>query len=285
MTTSMSVWVRLLSVAGVLAWAGCDKPKTEDKAADKAADKADVKADAKAEDKPDAKAEDKADGEADAKAEVVEPAEAAPAVDPSTIVPVAGEGFESGAAPSKTNAVADQPEPLTQAGVAVTAIGYADADAGTIALRVRVEFPGAKPEQGLNHTYEDSERYCDEVVPSLQAIGTVGDDRWLVDAQLACRSGEDAFTAQNEHRVLLIDLGKRSAKQIWLGYDELESYMGACTSSTLHSFVIAGDELVVSETDVVERDTTTDLDPELLEDCPEPVPEKTSELARVALAG
>jgi hypothetical protein len=188
-----------------------------------------------------------------------------------------------GVAPSTAEAVTDPPEPLAQAGVDVTAHGYNDTDAGTITLQVRIEFPGATPAQGLNRSTANAEMYCDEVVADLQAIGMVGDDRWLVDAQLACRSGEDVFNAQNQHEVILIELGERTAKLIWTGVDEAESYMGACSSSTIHSFVIAGDELVISETDEVERDATTGLDPELLENCPERVPSKTREAARLAL--
>lgn len=166
---------------------------------------------------------------------------------------------------------------LERADVAVVA--HAD-----VQLKVRVEFAGLAEDQGLNYLGVGSADDCDELVPEVQEIAVLDDGRWLVDAQMACRSGEDYFSATNEHALVLVDASQRRAEILWTGVDVGSDAMGVCVSWTLTSFLVDGDTLRISQSEVTKLDReAAERLPAAADGC-EPKPEQTRELARIDLA-
>jgi hypothetical protein len=152
-------------------------------------------------------------------------------------------------------------------------------------LQVRIEFGGASGDaSGLNYLGGGGDNSCDELIPELQELATLDDGRWLVDAQMTCRSGEDYFSASNDHTLLLIDPKRRHAEILWTGVDTGSNAMGVCVSSSVTSFILEGTTLRISKTEVttLDREAAEQL-PGAAEGC-EPKPEHTQELARIELA-
>src|SRR5690606_11197494 len=109
-------------------------------------------------------------------------------------------------------------------------------------------------ERGLNHSRVVTGGYCEELVPEVQEVAKLDGSRWLVDAQLACRAGEDYFSADNAHTLILINGEQRSAAVLWTGADAGTSAMGVCVSESVHSFEVSGDELIIRKTESTELD-------------------------------
>jgi hypothetical protein len=148
-------------------------------------------------------------------------------------------------------------------------------------MQLRVEFG----ELGLEYSGEGvgGDDYCDELVPAVNEIATLDDGRWIVDAQLACRAGEDYFWASNDHVVSIVDTERRSASVLWTGRDTGENAMGVCSSSSVHAFTIEAGQLVVRRRDLTTLDREAALDlPEAAEGC-EPQPKRDVEVTRVEL--
>jgi hypothetical protein len=222
------------------------------------------------------------------------PPEPEPPADPAALAKAAaGEGFRPGPRPkliphenaSEESAVAS----LSHAGVTVRASAHAEPGAEefeyTTALQIRVEFDVLPGEDlGLNRVAGGGDDYCDELVPFVQEIAKLDDGRWLVDAQLACRAGEDEFSARNEHNLLLIEPARPHAELLWTGEDSGESAMGVCVSSSVTSYELVDEALVIRKTEV------TSLDQELAKELPagaegcKPEPERTTLLTRIDLA-
>lgn len=158
-----------------------------------------------------------------------------------------------------------------------------DESVSTTQLQVRIEFAGLPPEFGLNYVGGGGDQSCDEVIPEVQEVAVLDDGRWLVDAQLACRSGEDYFSAKNDHTLLLVHAKGRGAEVLWTGVDTGSNAMGVCTSSSVTSFVVEGNVLRVSTTEstTLDREAAKQL-PAAAEGC-EPKPETTRDVARIEL--
>jgi hypothetical protein len=189
--------------------------------------------------------------------------------------PVAGVAMSVGPRPEYSSPEHEQFS-LERNGVSVTS--HAD-----VALTVRVEFSGLGATEGLNYVGGGATD-CDQLLPDVHEIAVLDDGRWLVDAQLACRSGEDYFEATNEHALLLVDPAAREASVLWTVVDSGSYAMGVCVSSSVTSFELDGTVLRISRTDVTTLDEEAAKElPGAAEGC-EPKPEQTQELARIELA-
>ncbi|MFO7561405.1 MAG: hypothetical protein R6X02_02075 [Enhygromyxa sp.] len=154
-----------------------------------------------------------------------------------------------------------------------------------LSIQVRIEVAdGGDPKLGLNHAREVSTTPCDEVVAELQEIATLPGGRRVIDAQLACRNGEDYFSAENAHTLILVEPGAKTASVLWTGVDKGSNAMGVCVSSILSSFELVGDELIVRRTESTELDKQAAKElPEPAEGC-KPKPETTEVVERIRLA-
>lgn len=204
-----------------------------------------------------------------------------------TSEPTAGGGFEI-ASPAAAATVLPQAERLGHGDAVVLADGEAvvpelddDESVSHVKVWVGVEFAGVG--SWLVHQRTLEKTSCDELVREVQEIAKLEDGRWLVDAQLACRRGEDYFSAENAHTVIAVDLTARSAEVLWTGLDEGSSAMGVCVSFSTATFELVGDDLVIR------RVTSTELDREAAKDLPEaargcrPRPERIELLERISL--
>jgi len=247
---------------------------------------------------------DKSDGEAKAKPEPAKPtptevdtaAPPEPPSPPELARPSAGEGFVLGAkleADVGAVSVSDKP-PLSHAGATVSVHPHVIAKPepegeSTLHIQVRVEFEGAEADRGLNHTRVVAGSYCDELVPELQEIaklegGPSLDGLWLVDAQLACRGGEDYFVAENAHTLIAVDSKARTAAVLWTGADQGSNSMGVCVSSSVSSFEVSGEELIIRKTEVTELDEEAAKELSAAAEGCADKPVTTTEVARIKLA-
>ena len=177
--------------------------------------------------------------------------------EPTAIGADAVAGFERGPAPISTpdpHASWDGAEPLHHAGATVTVAAHVIASAAldedqSARIRVRIEFDGADASRGLTHERDIGASYCDERSATLQKLATLDDGAWLLDAQLACRTGEDYFSGENAHTLIRVDAANESAALLWTGVDTGSDAMGVCSSASVHGFKVAGDELVISKTE------------------------------------
>jgi hypothetical protein len=218
------------------------------------------------------------------------PPEPPPPPEPQLAGPIAGEGFVLGAKLEADDGEIDidEHQPLSHAGATVSVSPHVvkpkPEGEHTLHIQVRVDFEGVEAERGLNHSRVVTGSYCEELVPEVQELAKFDGERWLVDAQLACRAGEDYLSADNAHTVILIDGTQRSAAVLWTGADTGSSAMGVCVSESVHSFEVSGDELIIRKTE------STELDAEAAKELPDAAegcvakPETTTEVARVKLA-
>lgn len=199
----------------------------------------------------------------------------------------AGRGLKLGLAP-KLAVPAKDSVTWKQAGTKLTAFAHAalegEEPAVKVQLRLRIEFAALPaPEFGLNYVAPGSAFYCGELIPRLQEIGSLPDGRWLVDAQLNCRSGEDSFSATNEHTLLLIDPSRPHAQVLWKGVDTGSDQAGICVSSSVTEFELEGATLRITNTSVTKLDEQQAKElPGPAEGC-KPMPERTVEVARIDL--
>jgi hypothetical protein len=215
------------------------------------------------------------------------PAPPAPPTDLATIAAAAaGPGLSVGP-PPKFAAPALGTARASHAGATVVAHAHLPESENfdtTSALQIRVEFAALPDEaHGLNYLGGGGNNSCDELRPELQEIAILDDGRWIVDAQMACRSGEDYFSATNDHSLLLIDPARPHAEVLWTGVDTGSSAMGVCVSSSVTSFIIEGTTLRISTTEIttLDRESAEQL-PAAAEGC-EPKPERTQDVARIEL--
>lgn len=225
----------------------------------------------------------------------VDPGTPDPKTEPATPEPAAastaGAGFTVGAAPAVTdgleNMIEEEATPLTNAGATVTATAHgvaADLDV-ELFLRARVEFAGVDASAGLNHERKAEEAAFERVFVHQSEIAKLPDGRWLVDVRVTSAAGEDWLSATTDHSVILVDPSKHSAALVWSGSDSSESQMGVCVTDSSHSFVVAGDDLVVSKTEGTEFDAELAADFDMPADDCEVKAKTTSEVAKVSLTG
>ncbi len=151
-------------------------------------------------------------------------------------------------------------------------------------LQVRIEFAALPGDAfGLNYVGGGGDDNCDELTPAVQEIALLDDGRWLVDAQLACRAGEDYFSARNDHTLLLVDPKRPHAEVLWTGVDTGSNSMGVCVSSSVAEFVVDAGVLRITNTEIttLDREAAERL-PAAAEGC-KPKRERSSELARIEL--
>lgn len=207
---------------------------------------------------------------------------------PEPALPEAGEGFELGPKPEAyAGDEVSESKPLQHAGATVSVtpgvIPPSDPDGErTVQIQARVEFEGASV--GLNHVRTMAGSYCDQLVPEVQEIAKLDDGRWLVSAQLACRAGEDYFSADNEHTLIVVDPPARTAKVLWTGSDSGSNAMGVCVESSVHAFEVGGDALIIRKTEVTELDTEAAKELEAAAEGCVAKPETTTEVERISLA-
>lgn len=248
-----------------------------------------------------AKSDDEAKSESDSEKEAAKqppppetdtavPPEPSPPLEPQRAGPIAGEGFVLGAqleADDGEIAIAEY-QPLSRGGATVSVSPHVvepkPEGEHILHIQVRVDFDDIEAERGLNHSRVVTGSYCEELAPEVQEIAKLDGARWLIDAQLACRAGEDYFSADNAHTVILIDGEQRSAAVLWTGNDTASSAMGVCVSESVHEFEVSGDELIVRKTEYTElnKEAAKEL-PDAAEGCAAK-PETTSEVTRVKLA-
>lgn len=155
-----------------------------------------------------------------------------------------------------------------------------------ISMHVRITPESTSTGPALHFEQSLGDPGCDSMTATAQALGTVADGRLVVDAQLACRSGEDFFSATNDHHVLLVDPDGRRGWLLWSGQDESSDEMGVCSEWSIHAFELEGEELVVQLYDGAERnrENARELDPESRPQC-RSRKETKEEVARVRLPG
>jgi hypothetical protein len=241
-----------------------------------------------------------------AKADPLPPTPAPPEVDtavppepppppPPTLPPgppgpdAVGGGFEVGAKPEAhvdKDAVEAKP-PLRHAGATVSVspdMALKPTGEPPLRIQVRVEFEGLGAEQGLNHVRAVAGSYCDQLVPEVQEIAKLDDGRWLLDAQLACRGGEDYFSADNAHTLIVVDSKAHTAAVLWVGADTGSNAMGVCVASSVSDFEVSGEEVIVRKTEITELDKAEAKQfPDAAEGCVAK-PKTTTEVARISLA-
>ena len=183
-----------------------------------------------------------------------------------TLQPTAGAGFEIAAPPAADATVMKRADRLRRGDAEVLAGGETiepdeDERDAHVRIWVGVEFAGVG--SWLVHQRTLEQTSCDELVREVQEIAELEDGRWLVDAQLACRRGEDYFSAENAHTVVAVDPTTHSAAVLWAGLDTGSSAMGVCVSWSTVTFEVVGDELVIR------RSSGTDLDREAAKELPE----------------
>ena len=125
---------------------------------------------------------------------------------------------------------------------------------------------------------------CSWSLFSANWIAKLDDGRWLVSAQLACRAGEDYFSADNEHTLIVVDPPARTAKVLWTGSDSGSNAMGVCVESSVHAFEVGGDALIIRKTEVTELDTEAAKELEAAAEGCVAKPETTTEVERISLA-
>lgn len=199
----------------------------------------------------------------------------------------AGRGLKLGPAPKLAAPTTDSVT-WKRAGTKLTAFAHAplegDEHPVKAQLRLRIEFAALPaPEFGLNYVAGGGALYCGELIPMLKEVGALPDGRWLIDAQLNCRSGEDSFSATNEHTLLLIDPSRPHAQVLWKGLDTGSDEAGICVSSSVTEFELEGETLRVTNTRVTTlNEQRAKQLPGPAEGC-KPMPERTVEVARFDL--
>lgn len=169
----------------------------------------------------------------------------------------AGEGFEIGPplkarrGTSWVQAAAPLRYDAATVSVASDQVQSDDNDESRLSVHVRIEFDDdndVDPKLGLNSRRDVTSDRCDEINTELQDLAKLTDGRWLVDAQMACRSGADYFEAENVHTLILIEPSAKTASVLWTGVDAGSNAMDVCVSMSLHSFEVVGDEVIVRRT-------------------------------------
>jgi hypothetical protein len=204
--------------------------------------------------------------------------------------PSAGEGFELGAKPKSRANRGEIAKPLRHGGAIVSVTPDVDDPSEDeegeyrLHIQVRVEFDGADSTLGLNHVRAVEGRWCDVLRADLQEIARLEDGRWLVDAQLACQLGEDYFSADNAHTLILVNPAAQTAAVLWTGSDSGSNAMDVCVSSSVSSFELLDDQLIIRRTEVTELDRQAAKElKEAAEGC-KPKRETTKVAARISLA-
>jgi hypothetical protein len=205
--------------------------------------------------------------------------------------PSPGAGFELGSKPEarvgKYPPTINSIEPLHHAGASVSvnadqSSSAEDEDNVTVKVQVRVEFEGVDGQLGHNHV-RVAGRYWDELVLGLQEIAKLDDGRWLVDAQLTSRTGEDYFWAESEHTLIVVDPKARAAAVLWTGVGTGSNAMDVCVSFSFYSFEVRREQLIIRRTEVttLDRENAKELTA-AAEGCVAK-PETTREVERISL--
>ena len=217
----------------------------------------------------------------------VEAPEKTPSEPPDEKTPVttvtAGPGLGVGPTPELPNPVKESGS-LERDGTTISAHAHwvGKSDEQTTQLQVRIELAGKESTQGINYVGGGGEDYCDELSANVQEIAVLADDRWLVDAQLTCRGGEDFFEATNEHVLLLVEAAKLRAEILWTGIDTGSNAMGICESSLISSFVLDATMLRIVQTSETTFDRKAAREIGFSDEC-KPKPLESKEVAALDL--
>jgi hypothetical protein len=206
--------------------------------------------------------------------------------------PKAGAGFTVGPAAKREHdgteiAEVEVTAPLRNGKVAVYVAQHVETegeDTSIWHLHARVEFEGVDAGAQLNHSRATTVDYAERVLVTSREIAKLDDGRWLVGTWLSGGAGEDSYSTQTDHSVLLIDPSYPGAAVIWTGSEStLSDGGGACMSDSHHEFVVEGDTLVVTKVE------STIADAEMMEemgwaaeDC-RVKPKARAKVARIAL--
>jgi hypothetical protein len=246
---------------------GCDKG---DAASKDAASKAKPNAPAKVDDPAIAAEPEPEPDEPGELVEALEPADSAAPIGtdaPADTVlagpPSAGPGFTIGPAAKIDNdgselAEIEVTEPLRNGKVTVRLAQHYETDGEDTSiwhLHARVEFEGVDAGAQLNHTRPSQVEFFERILVSSREIAKLDDGRWLVDVWLSGGAGEDSYSTDTAHSVLLIDPSKPSAAVIWTGLESSNTDGGgACVHDSHHEFAVVGDALVVSKVETTIAD-------------------------------